>query len=599
MKTPKKRAEVRPPEIIWNLGLLYKSPTDPQIEKDVLEIESLFDSFSKKYDVHKKAYLEDGDALLEALTAFERLNEHSFPKPLMYFYSLKDIESSNTNAAAQLALLANRFTEAENKITFFLVSLGKISLEKQKTFLSSKKLEHFKVFLERVFGDAVHNLSVAEEQIMNLKSLPAYDMWVMGNEKILNSKTIVWKKEIWPLAKALNIIQQLPKQKDRQALAAKVNEALKMVAPFSEAEINAVVTNKKINDHLRKFSKPYDNTVLGYRNDPESIEKLVKTVTDGFAISHRFYRLKSKLLKLKKLSYCDRGAKIGFVKSAFPFDLSIAALKETLNGIDSKFSAILQSYIDKGQIDAFPRMNKVGGAYCNHGYTSPVFLLLNHTDDLHSYLTLAHEFGHALHSEHSKQQGPIYSGYSTALAETASTLFEQIAMEAVSDKLSDKEKIIMLHDKINDDISTVFRQIACFNFEKDMHDAIRSKGFISHEELAGLHNRNMSAYLGPAFKLDRDDGYMFVQWSHIRRFFYVYSYAFGMLVSKAMLRRYRADKSFWSSIVKFLSAGGKDSPENILKEIGIDTSRPEFWQEGLREIEEDIERLERLTGKFR
>lgn len=120
---------------------------------------------------------------------------------------------------------------------------------------------------------------------------------------------------------------------------------------------------------------------------------------------------------------------------------------------------------------------------------------------------------------------------------------------------------------------------------------------MSKEELADAHNRNMQAYLGPVFKLERDDGYMFVQWSHLRRFFYVYSYAYGLLVSKALLRRYRKDKSFWKKIEQFLSAGGKDSPENILKEIGIDVSKPDFWKEGLKEIEDDIKKLERLTKR--
>ncbi len=191
----------------------------------------------------------------------------------------------------------------------------------------------------------------------------------------------------------------------------------------------------------------------------------------------------------------------------------------------------------------------------------------------------------------------MYCHYSTSMAETASTLFEAIAFEAVFDKLSDKEKVIALQEKINDEISTIIRQIACFNFEKDIHETIRKEGFVGAERLALMHNKNMSAYLGPIFDMEIDDGYRFVQWSHIRRFFYVYSYAYGMLVSKALLRRYKQDKSFWKKIEQFLSAGGKDSPENILKEIGIDVSKPSFWKEGLKEIEDDITKLEKLTKK--
>ena len=105
----------------------------------------------------------------------------------------------------------------------------------------------------------------------------------------------------------------------------------------------------------------------------------------------------------------------------------------------------------------------------------------------------------------------------------------------------------------------------------------------------------MKAYLGPIFELTEDEGYFWVSWSHIRRFFYVYSYAYGQLVSKALLRRHRADPKFWKSIETFLSAGGKASPEEILVEIGIDVYSPKFWQEGLDEIKRDIVELEKLT----
>jgi oligoendopeptidase F len=163
--------------------------------------------------------------------------------------------------------------------------------------------------------------------------------------------------------------------------------------------------------------------------------------------------------------------------------------------------------------------------------------------------------------------------------------------------LSPARQIVALANKINSEITMIFRSIACFNFESDLHAEIRSTGFVPKERIAALHNKNMQAYLGDTFELIPDDGYFFVAWHHIRRFFYVYSYAYGILVSKALLRRYKQDKSFWKKIEQFLSAGGKDSPENILKEIGIDVSKPSFWKEGLKEIEDDISKLEKLTKK--
>ena len=56
-------------EIEWNLGLLYKSKTDPQIEKDLLLVESAVEAFEQKYK-NDQAYLSDENALFEALTEY-------------------------------------------------------------------------------------------------------------------------------------------------------------------------------------------------------------------------------------------------------------------------------------------------------------------------------------------------------------------------------------------------------------------------------------------------------------------------------------------------------------------------------------------------
>ncbi len=581
----------------WNLGQLYSSPKDPQIEKDVVEMENLIATFAKKYDTQDKKYLHDAKVLLEALTEYETLTGQASGKPLLYFSYFKDIDGSNTYATAQLTLLSNRLTVAANALTFFEVSLGAISLADQNKFLADKNLAHFKVYLERIFSDAKHNLSIPEEKIMNLKSLPSYELWVQGNQRILNSTTVLWKGNKLPISKADQLMHTIKNPKERYALAKLVNEALKGVSTFSEAEINAVITNKKINDSLRGYTTAYANTVQTYRNDPAVVDVLVSTVTDAFPVAHRFYRLKARLLKLKKLHYVDRNIEVGSVKATYTFDKSVDILKSIFGEIDPKYAAILDEYIARGSIDAPSRVGKRSGAYCSSAFGLPTFVLLNHNDGFDSLKTFAHEMGHAFHSELSEKQGPIYCNYSYALAETASTLFESIVLEKTIADLPEKERMIALHDKIQDDMSTIFRQIACFNFENDLHTTIRAQGQVSKEDICRLHNKHMKAYLGPQFDLTEDDGYFFVQWGHIRQFFYVYSYAYGMLVTKALLRRYRNDKTFWASIEQFLSAGGSAAPEEILASIGIDLSSPDFFKEGIKEIEEDITKLEKLIRK--
>jgi len=192
----------------------------------------------------------------------------------------------------------------------------------------------------------------------------------------------------------------------------------------------------------------------------------------------------------------------------------------------------------------------------------------------------------------------MYNGHSIAVAETASTFFEGYAFNELTKELTGPQKIKALHNRIQDDMATVFRQIACFNFELELHKTVRSKGWVPKEEIAAILNKHMQSYLGKAVKMNADDGYFFVSWSHIRRPFYVYSYAYGQLISKALLQRTFDDPSFIEKVDAFLAAGQSATPEDIFGSIGIDVRSPAIFKEGLKSIERDVTELEKLAKQL-
>ncbi|MBI5133842.1 MAG: M3 family oligoendopeptidase [Candidatus Taylorbacteria bacterium] len=578
----------------WNLGLLYKSHDDPQIEKDMKAVERAYAAFEKKYRTDR-GYLKSETKLVEALRDYESLfNDPAPAKGYMYFSFIQDLDASDSVARAKRTQILERLQKNDNRTVFFELALAKIPAAAQKKLLKSKRLAPFRYFLKNVFERAKHDLSEPEEKILGLKRIPAYEQWVVGTEKLLNRLTIDLGDKKLPIFEALSKVHDSP-LKERRELHEKCMKALESISEVAESEINAIVGDKKIGDELRGFKEPYDQTILGYQNDRKSVLALVDAVTDSFGISHRFYELKAKLLKLPSLEYSDRAVGIGENLREVPFEEAVATLRRVFGSVDERYLSILDGYLEKGQIDVYPRVGKTGGAYCSGNIGMPTYVLLNYTKAFDQVMTFAHEMGHAIHTEMSKPLMPLYQHYSTSTAEVASTLFESFVFESVFETLSDEEKVVALHKRINDDIQTIFRQIACFNFEADLHRAIREKGEISKDEIRSLMNEHMSAYLGPAVRMKDIDGNFFVQWSHIRRFFYVYSYAFGQLISKALYAEYKKDKGFLGKINRFLSAGGTDSPENIFKSIGIDVTKPDFWKKGLRSIEKDIERLEKLT----
>ncbi len=577
----------------WDLGLFYTGKNDPQIDKDVRAFEKAYLDFEKKYKNNKK-YLSDEKELFKALTDMEKLRENPYWKPLTYFYYIQCINTLDEEARAKSNLLEQHYRKFGNKILFFDVNLSRVSKKDQEKFLKSKQLAPFHYFLKVLFDNANYVLTEPEEKILSLESMPSSSMWVDMTEKYISKLTVSHKGKMLPLSAVNNIIAELPTQKERVALRKKQLGELQKAEDMAEAELNAVVTNKKISDELRGYREPFEATILGYENNQDTILNLVKTVTNNFEISHRFFKAKAKMLGLRVLYSADRAAKVGKTKAKFPFQKSFNTLQQVFSNTDPEFKKILDMMVSRGQIDVYPKVGKRGGAFSSHNRNLPGMIMLNHTDTLDSLMTFGHEMGHAIHSYLSEKQRATYSDYTISAAEVASTLFENFVFYHELEKMSEKEKIIALHDKIEDDIGTIFTQIACFNFETEMHNTIRQKGAMSKDELKALMNKHMQSYLGPIVKLYPDDGLSVVSWSHLRFFFYVYTYAFGKLASKALYAKYKEDNKYMSQIKKFLSAGGSDSPENIFKSIGVDVTKPDFWQKGIDSIKEDIANLEKL-----
>ncbi len=581
----------------WNLKLLYKSDSDPQIKKDLKKITDACSSFEKKYK--GKAFTSSPKVLAKALEDFEKVRPLiKSSKPWWYFTLKSDLNSEDSKSSSLATKHEQIIKQATNRIKFFSLAIAKISFKNQKIFLKHTSLKPYQYHLGRIFNRAKFNLSEGEEQLNDLLSQTSYTMWVDAQKKLLNRQTISHKGRNVPIVKAMGELFDMPK-KDRAEVHKKINAVFKSISHVAEAEINAIYNYKKIMDERRGYKKPYSATILGYQNDEKSIVSFVSLISKNFKIAHRFYALHAKLLGAKKVTLADRGVNIGKIKTKFDFKTSVSILRSVLGKIDKEYLGFFDEFLKNGQIDVYPKKGKKGGAYCwGMGSTVPTFLLLNHANDVRSLETLAHEMGHAIHTELSKRQPARYQSYTTATAEVASTFFEQIISEEIEKNLSEKEKIILLHNKIMGDVSTIFRQIAFFNFELELHEKIRKEGQVSKDIIASIMSKHFKSYLGNAVDITPDDGYFYVYLSHMRRFFYVYSYAYGQIISRALYERWKKDSSYAKKIKQFLSAGGSMSPEDIFKMIGIDTSKSSFFKDGLKAIERDISKLEKLSTKF-
>jgi oligoendopeptidase F len=575
----------------WNLELLYKSLDDPQIDKDIKKSEEEIREFLKKWKKNKE-YRKDPKILKNLLDDYEDIASDTgiLDKPYYYFILKKELDLNNNDLKARLNKLNHKATKLRNEFIFFRTPLCKISKKKQDEFVNSQYLKKYKHYLENLFKVGKYLLTDKEEEIISLSSKTSFDNWVNMTEELLSKQTLTVidedlknrKISYNEVVKYLNSTNKKVRDKD----AKKFNRINKKYIEIAEYEINSILEGKQILDEKRGIKRPDLPRHISTDVDTEVIDTLVKVVTNNFDISRKFYKEKAKLLGQKTLGYYERNVPIGKVDKEFEFKNGLKIVQKVFSDIDKEFGDILTSFIDNKQIDAFPKANKTGGAYCIHvNRNLPTYILLNYNNKVNDVLTIAHECGHGIHSELVKEQNSLNTDYSLALAEVASTFFEDFALEEIVNTTNDKDFIKSLkHESMNQTISTIFRQIAFYNFEKELHTTFREKGYLSHEEISDIFVKHMKSYMGDAVDVDDSMRYGWIYVSHFRRFFYVYTYASGLLISKYLQNRVREDKEFINKFKDFLKAGSSKSVKDTFLDMGIDISKREFWEDGIASI---------------
>ncbi len=578
----------------WNLKEhYYTSETDPRIEKDAKTYERKVKAFVKKYQ--KADFTSSAGKLLVALTDYEQLVALPDASRVVRYLSFRTTLNVNDTAASRLlSQYAEQFRKLSNELLFFSLTIGKIPKKQQQQYLKDDTLKPYRYYLKTSFEEAKHHLSEAEERILTLRSHTSSDMWPEMVDKIISNRTVTFQGKKYHVPEALEQIDLLS-WVQKEKLWQHILDEMVQISEIAEHELTAIVLHKKTSDDLRGYKKPYSATVLGYENDERAVEALVEAISSkGFALSRKFYKLKAKLHDKKTIPYVNKYDSIGAVSEP-DFAAAIMVCRDVFYGMDSAFGSIFDRMLENGHVDVFARSGKRGGAFMAGTVGLPTYVMLNHKNNFKSLETLAHEIGHAIHAELSKSQPALYEDFSTTTAETASTLFEQAAMEKIYSTLPKKQKVVFLHNKIARDIATVQRQIAFYNFEFEMHTHVRSYGLATKEELAAMMQKHLQSYLGSSVEVSERDGYSYVYVPHVRYGFYVYTYAYGHLVSNLMLQRYAADPSYLTKINQFLHAGGSDTVENIFGSIGINTRKVETFLESLKTQEREIEELERLT----
>ncbi len=593
-------------QITWNLKQFFESDDDPGIEGKRKIIEQKSYEFINKWK-DGKDYLKNPAVLKQALDEYERWKrDYGTDGDEGYYFWLRTTQDQNNpKLKAKFNQIENFSKRIENESQFFHLRISRMPKTYQKKFLGFAGLKDYKHFLERIFAESKYLLSEPEEKILNLKTSTSYSNWVKMTSGFLakEERMVILEdgsKKIKTFSEILSLMNSKNKRV-RDSAARVFNDILYKNVEVAEAEINSLLANKKIDDELRKISRPDLTRHISDDIDSEIVDSLIKTVSDRFLnISSRYYGLKARIMKVKRLKYHERNVELGNINKKYSYTESIKLIYKVLKNLDNEFADIFSGFIKNGQFDVYPRKGKASGAFCaHHRISQPTYILLNHTNKLRDVLTLAHELGHGLNNELiRKNQKALNFGTPTSTAEVASTFMEDFVFQEILKQADDELRFSIMMMKLNDEVSTIFRQVACYRFEQELHQEFRQKGYLSKEEIGRLFQKHMAAYMGDFVEQSMGSQNWWVYWSHIRSFFYVYSYASGLLISKSLQTSVKENPKFIEKVKEFLSAGLSDSPRNIFKKLGVDIADPRFWNKGLDEVESILLETTKLAEKL-
>jgi len=578
--------------VTWNFSPLFGSDTDPQIAEDLKQTEAAVMAFVHRWQ-DRQDYLENPDVLVEALNEYDLLQkEFGTAGGAGYYFGLRGTqEENNPLIKAKINQIEELSRKLGNQLQFFELRLSKLTPEQQQKLLRSPKLLVFKHYLERLFATGKYLLSEAEEKIMNLKSSSSHALWVRMTTSFL-AKEIRHSKNIPQLISDLSSTKKPLRDKS----ATDLHGILVANVDVAENELNAILGNKKIDDELRGMTRPDESRHVSDDIDSKVVDAMISAVTARFDISERYYYLKAKILGVSKLKYWERNVPYGKISKKYSYTDSVKLVTRVFSQLDADFVRIFKGFVANGQLDVYPRQGKRGGAFCADDLiTHPTYILLNHTDCLNDVLTLAHEMGHGINNELMKSQRALNFGSPLSMAEVASTFMEDFVLQELLAKSSETNKLALYIQKLDDEMSSIFRQVAAYNFEKELHLQFSEQGYLPKEKIGEIFKKHMQAYMGKYVEQSEGAENYWVYWSHFRSFFYVYSYASGLLISKSLQAKVKQDPEFVVAVKKILAAGSSDAPQNIFKKhADIDISDPEFWTTGLNEVELLLTQAEKL-----
>jgi oligoendopeptidase F len=578
----------------WDLSDFYSSIEDKKITRDLKKIAKQTKEFVVSYQ--RNLTKLNAANLSKAIKDYEEINQE-IGNIQSYAYLLYSSDLSNSKYLAFYQNICEEVSKYEAELIFFTLELNEFDEKKLNSFFKlSKELTRYQPFIYDLRFFKKYQLSNELEKFCLEKNITSRQAWVRFFDETVNNLKFIYQGKALNSSQIFDLMSS-EDEKIRKEAGNVISKTLEENSKVFAYITNVLAKDKEIDDRFRGFKTPIQSRNLSNFVEDEIVETLITTVKKNYTqISHRYYKIKAKLLGKKYLRYFDRNAPLESKSTKISWQKAKEIVISAYEEFSPQMALIAKKFFEQNWIDAKARPGKESGAF-SHPTTPKThpYILMNYQGKIRDVMTLAHELGHGIHQYLAANQGYLLCQTPLTLAETASVFGEQLTFQKIlkEEKNPDLKRLIIA-GKIEDMINTSVRQIAFLEFERKIHEE-RKKAEIPLEKICQFWMEVQKESLGPIFKLDDEYKYF---WSYIPHFihspFYVYSYAFGDCLVNSLFGVYKNQKvnNFADKYIEMLKSGGVKHHGDLLKPFNLNAKDPKFWQTGLDVIKEYIDMIE-------
>ncbi|MDR4141315.1 oligoendopeptidase F [Bacillus paranthracis] len=582
----------------WRLEDIFQ--TDAEWEQEFQAIKELLPKLTEF-----KGKL--GDSANNLLEALQYEDEISMRLGKLYTYAHMRYDQDTTNSVYQALndRATNLYSQVSSSTAYIVPEILSISEDTLQTFLKENRdLSVYEHALEEITRQRPHVLSEAEEALLaeasEVMSASSNTFGMLNNAdlKFPSIKGEDGEEVEITHGRYIQFLESDDRRVREDAFKAVYETYGKYKNTFASTLSGAVKRNN-FNARVRKYDSARQ-AALSNNNIPEAVyDQLVQSVNDNLHLLHRYIDIRKRALGLDELHMYDLYTPlVPEVKMNVKYEEAQDMLLKSLHVLGDEYVDILKEAYENRWVDVYENKGKRSGAYSSGAYGTNPYILMNWHDNVNNLFTLAHEFGHSVHSYYTRKMQPhVYGDYSIFVAEVASTCNEALLNDYLLKTTEDKkERLYLLNHYLEGFRGTVFRQTMFAEFEHIIHKKVQEGHAVTPDMLTEIYYDLNKKYFGDALVIDEEIG---LEWSRIPHFYYnyyVYQYATGFSAATALSKQIleEGQPAVERYINEFLKAGSSDYPIEVLKKAGVDMASPEPVKEALQVFEEKLNELEAL-----